>query len=151
MKTTFSKSSIKAPEWFVVDASGAVLGRLAAEIARRVRGKHKPAYVPHQACGDCIVVVNADQIRLTGAKHQRKVYYWHTGYVGGIKERTAGQLLSGPHPERVLTMAVKRMIPRGPLGRDLMRNLYVYGGPDHPHASQKPQVWDFRAQNRKNG
>ena len=136
--------------WYVADAEGVVLGRLAATLAARLRGKHKPSYTPHMDCGDNIVVVNARKVRLTGAKRERKIHYRHTGYPGGLKQRTYGALLDGPHPERVLERAVARMIPRGPLGRAQMRKLHVYAGPDHPHAAQQPEPLDVAALNPKN-
>ncbi len=150
MKTYSMRPAEVDKRWFVVDAEGVILGRLAAEIARRLRGKHKPGYTPHIDCGDNIVVVNADKIRLTGNKRADKVYYWHTGYPGGIKQRTAGQILEGKHPERVVFKAVQRMIPRGPLGRQQLRNLKVYAGPTHPHEAQQPEELDFAAMNPKN-
>ena len=107
-------------------------------IANRLRGKHKPGYTPHLDCGDNIVVINAGNVVLTGNKRADKVYHWHTGYPGGIKDRTAAKILEGKHPERVLQKAVERMVPRGPLGRQQLRNLRIYPGPDHPHAAQNP-------------
>ena len=136
--------------WYVVDADGVVLGRLAAQVARVLRGKHKPTFTPHVDCGDNVVVVNADKVKLTGRKVSDKVYYWHTGYPGGIKERTAEQILGGRHPERVIVKAVERMVPKGPLGRRQMKNLRVYAGAEHPHDAQQPQVLDVGAMNPKN-
>ena len=136
--------------WFVIDANGLVLGRLAALIAGRLRGKHKPGYTPHMDCGDHVIVVNADKVVLTGNKRSNKTYYWHTGYPGGIKSRTADKILDGAHPERVIIKAVERMIPRGPLGRAAMRNLHVYAGAEHPHDAQQPAVLDIAAMNPKN-
>ena len=150
MKTWTAKREDISRGWYVVDAEGVVLGRLAAALAARLRGKHKPTYTPHMDCGDNIIVVNARKVRLTGAKRERKIRYWHTGYPGGIKQRTYGALLDGAHPERVVERAVARMIPRGPLGRAQMRKLHVYAGPDHPHAAQKPEPLDFAALNPKN-
>ncbi len=137
-------------DWFVIDAEGLVVGRLAVVIANRLRGKHKPCYTPHVDCGDNIVVINADKVQYTGKKMTDKKFYWHTGYPGGIKERTMEQILKGRFPERVLTKAVERMIPRGPLGRDIMRKLKVYAGTEHPHQGQSPAVLDVAAMNRKN-
>ncbi len=150
MKTYSAKPSDIERKWFVVDAEGVVLGRLAAEIARRLRGKHKPTFTPHMDCGDNIIVVNAEKVHLTGNKRDREVFYWHTGYPGGIKGRTFAQRLDGDHPERVIKKAVERMIPRGPLGRSQMKKLHVYAGPEHPHAAQKPEVLDIAAMNPKN-
>jgi large subunit ribosomal protein L13 len=119
-------------------------------IANRLRGKHKPGYTPHLDCGDNIVVINAGNVVLTGNKRADKVYHWHTGYPGGIKDRTAAKILEGKHPERVLQKAVERMVPRGPLGRQQLRNLRIYPGPDHPHAAQNPIALDVAALNAKN-
>jgi large subunit ribosomal protein L13 len=137
-------------DWFLIDADGVVLGRLASLIAMRLRGKHKPYYTPHMDCGDHIVVINAEKVRLTGNKRQDKVFYWHTGHPGGIKGRTMGQILESRYPERVLIKAVERMVPRSPLGREQMRKLRVYAGSDHPHAAQQPQTLDVGALNPKN-
>ena len=134
----------------MIDADGLVLGRLASLIAIRLRGKHKPSYTPHMDCGDHIVVVNAEKVRLTGNKAAASIFYWHTGYPGGIKSRTAEKILDGKHPERVLHKAVERMVPRGPLGRQQMKNLRVYAGPEHPHEAQSPVVLDVAALNTKN-
>jgi large subunit ribosomal protein L13 len=136
--------------WFVVDAEGLVLGRLAAIIANRLRGKHKPQFTPHVDCGDHVIVVNAEKVQVTGQKAEQSVFYWHTGYAGGIKERTVRERLEGKHPERVVEKAVERMITRGPLGRRQMENLHVYAGPEHPHAGQQPVSLDVGALNRKN-
>lgn len=150
MKTYSAKPSEVEMKWCVIDADGVVLGRLASEISRRLRGKHKPTFTPHIDCGDHIVVVNAEKVHLTGAKRTDKMLYWHTGYPGGLKSRTMGERLAGRHPERVLVKAVERMIARGPLGRRQMRKLHVYAGPDHPHEAQQPAVLDFAAMNPKN-
>jgi len=150
MKTYSLKASEIKKVWHVVDAEGVVLGRLATVLSMRLRGKHKPEYTPHLDCGDNIIVINADKIRLTGNKFHDKVFYWHTGHPGGIKERTMRQLLEGKKPETVLINAVKRMISKGPLGRQQMTNLYVYAGPDHPHIAQKPEVLDVAGMNPKN-
>jgi large subunit ribosomal protein L13 len=136
--------------WVVVDADGLVLGRLASIIANRLRGKHKPQFTPHVDCGDHVVVVNADKVRVTGNKAEQSVFYWHTGYPGGIKGRTLRQRLESKYPERVVEKAVERMITRGPLGRRQMKNLHVYAGPEHPHAGQQPAALDVAAMNRKN-
>ena len=137
-------------DWVVIDAEGLVLGRLAAIVASRLRGKHKPQFTPHVDCGDHVIVVNAGKVRVTGQKAEQSVFYWHTGYPGGIKSRTLRQRLDSRHPERVIEKAVERMITRGPLGRRQMRNLHVYAGPEHPHAGQQPTVLDVGAMNRKN-
>ena len=150
MKTYSAKPSDIERAWCVIDADGLVLGRLAAVIASRLRGKHKPLFTPHIDCGDNIIVINAEKVRLTGRKRADKVYYWHTGYPGGIKSRTAERILDGKHPERVLIKAVERMISRNPLGRAQMRKLHVYKGAEHPHEAQKPEVLDVAAMNPKN-
>jgi large subunit ribosomal protein L13 len=146
--------SIKPAEvekkWHLIDAEGLVVGRLAVVIANRLRGKHKPSFTPHVDCGDHVVVINAGKVRLTGNKLGQKIYYKHTGYAGGIKEITAGKVLDGRFPERVLEKAVERMVPRGPLGRDQMRALHLYAGPEHPHGGTQPQVLDVASMNRKN-
>ncbi len=150
MKTYSAKPSDIEKKWLLIDAEDLVLGRMASIIAMRLRGKHKPTYTPHMDCGDNVIVINAEKVRLTGNKLADKVFYWHTGYPGGIKQRTAGQILEGAHPERVVIKAVERMVPRGPLGRQQMRNLRVYVGADHPHEGQKPEVLDVAAMNAKN-
>ena len=150
MKTFSAKPSDIEKRWFVIDAEGVVLGRLAAIIANRLRGKHKTTYTPHMDCGDHIVVVNAEKVRLTGHKKTDKKFFWHTGYPGGIKERTIGQILEGRYPERVIEKAVERMVPRGPLGRRQMGHLKVYAGPSHPHEAQAPETLDVAAMNPKN-
>jgi large subunit ribosomal protein L13 len=151
MKTTPSlKPSQVAKSWWLIDADGLVLGRLAALVAMRLRGKHKATFTPHVDCGDHVVVVNAEKVRLTGNKAEAKVFHWHTGYPGGIKRRTIAQRLGSKHPERVIEKAVERMITRSPLGRQQMRNLHVYAGASHPHAGQSPQALDVAAMNRKN-
>ncbi|GGG41954.1 50S ribosomal protein L13 [Caldovatus sediminis] len=137
-------------DWVVIDADGLVLGRLASIVANRLRGKHKPQFTPHVDCGDHVVVINARKVRVTGRKADQSVFYWHTGYPGGIKGRTLRQRLESAHPERVIEKAVERMITRGPLGRRQMRNLHVYAGPEHPHAGNQPKVLDVAALNRKN-
>jgi large subunit ribosomal protein L13 len=150
MKTYSAKPAEIEKKWFLVDAQDVVLGRMAVRIANILRGKHKATYTPHMDCGDNVIVINADKVRLTGKKLADKVYYWHTGHPGGIKERTAGQILGGRHPERVIEKAVERMVPRGPLGRQQMRNLRVYAGAEHPHEAQAPTVLDVGAENPKN-
>jgi large subunit ribosomal protein L13 len=150
MKTFSAKPADIEKKWFVIDAEGLVLGRLASLIANRLRGKHKTSYTPHMDCGDYIVVVNAERVRLTGNKKADKKFFWHTGYPGGIKERTVGAILGGRYPERVIEKAVERMVPRGPLGRQQMRNLKVYKGASHPHEAQSPAALDIAAMNPKN-
>ena len=136
--------------WVVVDAEGLVLGRLATIIAMRLRGKHKPQFTPHVDCGDHVVVVNAQKVKVTGQKAEQSIFYWHTGYPGGIKERTVRERLEGKHPERIVEKAVERMLPRGPLGRKQLGNLRVYKGPEHPHAAQQPVALDVAKMNPKN-
>lgn len=150
MPTYSAKPAEIQHNWFLVDAEGVVLGRLASIIAMRLRGKHKPCFTPHVDCGDHIIVVNAEKVRLTGHKRDDKVFYWHTGHPGGIKGRTIAQILDGRYPERVIVKAVERMVPRSPLGRMVMKKLRVYGGPDHPHGAQQPAVLDIAALNPKN-
>jgi len=150
MKTYSAKPGDVEKKWFVIDADGVVLGRLASIIALRLRGKHKPMFTPHIDCGDNIIVINAEKVHLTGRKPENKTYYWHTGYPGGIKSRTAGALLSGNYAERVVQKAVERMISRNPLGRQQMRKLHVYKGVEHPHQAQNPEVLDVGAMNVKN-
>ena len=146
--------SIKPAEvekkWHLIDAEGLVVGRLAVIIANHLRGKLKPSFTPHVDCGDHVVVINADKVRFTGRKLQNKIYYKHTGYAGGIKVVTAQKVLEGRFPERVLEKAVERMIPRGPLGRQQMRNLRIYKGAEHPHAGTQPVALDVASLNRKN-
>ena len=136
--------------WVVVDADGLVLGRLATIVANRLRGKHKPQFTPHVDCGDHVIIVNAEKVRVTGRKAEQSVFYWHTGYPGGIKGRTVRQRLESRFPERVIEKAVERMITRNTLGRQQMRNLRIYAGPEHPHAGQQPVKLDVAAMNRKN-
>ena len=137
-------------DWFVIDADGLVLGRLASIVAMRLRGKHKPTYTPHVDCGDNIIIINAAKVGLTGNKRTDKTYYWHTGHPGGIKSRTADKILDGNHPERVMIKAVERMVTRNRLGRQQMKKLHVYAGPDHPHEAQAPQLLDIAGMNSKN-
>jgi large subunit ribosomal protein L13 len=150
MKTFSAKPAEIEKKWVLIDAKGLVVGRLASIIAMRLRGKHLPIFTPHVDCGDNIIVINADKVVLTGRKREQKVYYHHTGYPGGIKERTAKFILDGRFPERVVEKAVERMLPRGPLGRQQLSNLRVYGGAEHPHIAQTPAVLDVGALNRKN-
>ena len=149
-KTHSTKTAEVEKQWVVIDATGLVVGRLASIIALRLRGKHKPTFTPHMDDGDNIVVVNADKVVFTGRKKEQKVYYHHTGYPGGIKERTAKFILDGRFPERVVEKAVERMLPRGPLGRKQLGNLRVYKGAEHPHVAQSPVALDVAALNSKN-
>lgn len=137
MKTTKITAADIKQNWVVVDASGQTLGRLATEIARVLRGKHKPTYSPHMECGDHVVVVNAEKVRLTGKKMTDKIYYNHSTYIGGLKATRAEEMLA-KHPDRVITFAVKGMLPKNTLGREMAKNLRVYAGTEHPHSGQKP-------------
>jgi len=150
MSTFAAKPAEVQKKWVMIDADGLVVGRLASIVAMHLRGKHLPTYTPHVDCGDNVVIVNAAKIVLTGKKREKKVYYHHTGYIGGIKERTARSILDGKFPERVVEKAIERMLPRGPLARQQLGNLRVYPGPDHPHAAQSPEKLDVGAMNRKN-
>ncbi|MBL6933885.1 MAG: 50S ribosomal protein L13 [Alphaproteobacteria bacterium] len=150
MKTYSAKPSEIEKKWYVIDAEGLVLGRMAAVISRMLRGKHKTSFTPHMDCGDNIVVINAEKVKLTGKKLSDKVYTRHTGYPGGIRTRTAGGILAGKRPEQVVVKAVERMLPRGPLGRQQMKNLKVFKGSEHPHEAQKPEALDVAAMNDKN-
>jgi len=142
MKTFVAKPESVERDWYVVDAAGKTLGRLATEIASRLRGKHKPEYTPHVDTGDYIVVINAEKVTVTGNKAKGKIYYHHTGYVGGIKETTF-EKLQAYKPEMIIEKAVKGMLPKGPLGREMFRKMKVYAGPEHKHAAQQPQVLDI--------
>ncbi len=153
--TTKTTASLKPADvekkWIVIDAENAVVGRLATFIAMRLRGKHRSDYTPHVDCGDYVVVVNADKVKFTGRKLDQKKYYWHTGHPGGIKERTAGKILEGRFPERVLEKAVERMLPKeSPLARAQMTHLRIYNSATHPHEAQAPEVIDFKSRNTKN-
>jgi len=150
MKTYSAKASEIEKKWILIDAEGLVVGRLATVIAMRLRGKHKPTFTPHMDCGDNVIVINAAKVLLTGQKLKKKVYYHHTGYIGGIKERTAGAIMAGKFPERIVEKAVERMLPRGPLGRTQMGHLKVYPGVEHPHDAQQPEKLDVAALNPKN-
>jgi large subunit ribosomal protein L13 len=142
MKTFNAKTETAQHNWFIVDAAGKTLGRLSSEVAKRLRGKHKPEYTPHVDTGDFIVVVNASQIKVTGNKSKDKVYYSHSGFPGGLKEITFEKLLA-KQPERVIELAIKGMLPKNPLGRAMYRKLKVYAGAEHPHAAQQPQVLEI--------
>ena len=149
MKTFTATPADIEKKWIIIDAEGVVLGRLASIVAMRLRGKHKPSFTPHMDCGDNVVVINAEKVQLTGNKRQER-HYWHTGHPGGIKTRTKEQMLEGKYPERVVTLAVKRMLPGNRLSRQIMTNLRVYAGADHPHAAQSPEVLDVASMNAKN-
>ena len=148
--TYSAKAADIQKDWIVIDADGVVLGRLASYVALRLRGKHKPTFTPHMNDGDNIIIINAEKIRLTGNKARDSIFYWHTGYIGGIKGRSKGEILKGQHPERVVEKAVERMIPEGPLGRRCMESLHVYAGPTHPHEAQQPKTIDVAGMNPKN-
>jgi len=150
MKTYIATPATIEKKWLLIDADGLVLGRLAALVADRLRGKHKPTYTPNMDCGDHIIVVNAEKVALTGNKRQDSIFNWHTGFPGGIKDRSKGAILAGKHPERVIEKAVERMVPRGPLGRRIMGHLRVYAGPHHEHEAQQPVKLDIAAMNPKN-
>ncbi|UCM85980.1 MAG: 50S ribosomal protein L13 [Rickettsia endosymbiont of Culicoides impunctatus] len=153
MKTYSAKPSQIQKNWWVIDAKDLVLGRLASEVAKILRGKHKPSFTPHLDCGDYVVIINAKHICLTGKKSalkDGKIYYRHTGFPGGIKETTAGKILAGKYPERVVKLSVKRMITRNVLGSKQMSNLYVYAENEHPHKAQQPEIYDFASKNTKN-
>jgi large subunit ribosomal protein L13 len=149
--TTFSaKPAEIEKKWVMIDAKGLIVGRLATIVARRLRGKHLPIFTPHVDCGDNVIIINAEQVVFTGKKREKKVYYRHTGYIGGIKERTAKSIFEGKFPQRIVEKAIERMLPHGPLGRRQLGNLRVYAGPDHPHAAQNPEPLDIAALSRKN-
>jgi large subunit ribosomal protein L13 len=150
MSTFSAKPAEVDKKWVMIDAEGLVVGRLASIVAMRLRGKHKASFTPHVDCGDNVIIVNAAKVVLTGRKVERKVYHHHTGFIGGIKERTAKSILEGRFPERIVEKAVERMLPRGPLGRKQLGNLRVYAGAEHPHAAQNPVPVDIAAMNRKN-
>jgi large subunit ribosomal protein L13 len=150
MSTFSAKPADIEKKWVIIDASGLVVGRLASIVALRLRGKHRATFTPHVDTGDNVIIINAEKVALTGNKLKNKKYYWHTGYPGGIKERTAGNILGGRFPNRVIEKAVERMLPRGPLGRQQLSNLRVYNGAEHPHIAQQPQTLDVGALNKKN-
>lgn len=140
MKSYVARPSDIEHGWYVIDATDQVLGRLASQVAMRLRGKHKPTFTPFMDTGDFIIIVNAEKIRVTGNKLADKMYYRHTGYIGGIKSQSLQKIMSGPYPERALEHAVKGMMPRGPLGRQMLRKLKIYRGAEHPHSAQQPQT-----------
>lgn len=148
--TYSAKAADIQKDWILIDAEGLVLGRLASLIALRLRGKHKPSYTPHMDDGDNVIVINAEKVRLTGNKAKADIFYWHTGYPGGIKGKSKGEILEGKFPERVVEKAVERMLPEGPLGRKQLKNLKVYAGAAHPHEAQSPKTVDIAAMNPKN-
>ncbi|MEQ8165292.1 50S ribosomal protein L13 [Pelagibacterium sp.] len=150
MKTYSAKAGEIDKKWVLIDAEGLVVGRLAAIIATRLRGKHLPTFTPNQDMGDNVIVINADKVKFTGKKLDDKRFYWHTGYPGGIKDRTMRELLEGRFPERVVENAVRRMMPGGPLTRAQLKNLRVYAGAEHPHEAQQPETLDVAALNTKN-
>ncbi len=150
MKTYSIKPAEVEKKWVLIDAKDLVLGRMASIIAMRLRGKHKPEFTPHVDCGDNVIVINADKVHLTGRKRDNDIFYWHTGFPGGIKQRSKGQILDGKYPERVVKKAVQRMLPKGPLGRTVFKNLRVYAGDKHPHEAQKPEILDIASMNAKN-
>ena len=150
MKTFTATPADIEKKWIIIDAEGVVLGRLASIVAMRLRGKHKASFTPHMDMGDNVIVINADKVQLTGTKRDDKVYYRHTGYPGGIRSRTARQILEGAHPERVVMKAVQRMLPGGKLSRQQMTHLRVYAGTEHPHEAQQPEALDLRSMNPKN-
>jgi len=150
MKTFSQKPAEVEKKWLLIDAEDVVLGRLASVVANRLRGKHKPTFTPHVDDGDNVIIINAEKVKLTGKKYTDKKYYWHTGYPGGIKERTARAIIEGRFPERVVQKAIERMMPGGPLSRRQMKNLRVYAGSDHPHEAQSPEVVDVASMNSKN-
>ena len=149
-KTYVATPADISKKWVLIDANEIVLGRLASIIAMRIRGKHKASYTPNMDCGDHVIVINAEKVKLTGNKRTQKTYYWHTGFPGGIKENKADKILDGKFPDRVIRKAVERMVPRGPLGRQVMKQLYIYKGNEHPHSAQSPIILDIKSMNRKN-
>lgn len=150
-KSYSAKPSEVTKDWWVIDAEGVVLGRLATEVAKILRGKHKPIFTPHIDTGDNVVIINAEKVRMTGKKRENKVYYHHTGHPGGIKEQTAKFILEGKYPERIIQKAVERMLPKdSPLADDQYRKLHVYAGAEHPHSAQAPKILDFASKNPKN-
>ncbi|MCX7888596.1 MAG: 50S ribosomal protein L13 [Rhodobacteraceae bacterium] len=150
MKTFTATPADIEKKWILIDAEGVVLGRLATIVANRLRGKHKPSFTPHMDMGDNVIVINAEKVQMTGRKRTDKQYFWHTNHPGGIKSRSAAQILEGAHPERVVVKAVERMISRNRLGKQQMTHLRVYAGTEHPHAAQNPEVLDVKSMNPKN-
>jgi large subunit ribosomal protein L13 len=150
LKTYVARPKEVTRKWWIVDAEGLVLGRAASIIANILRGKHKPTFTPNVDCGDHVIIINAEKVKLTGKKMANKIYYWHTGHPGGIKQKTAQQIIEDKFPERILESAVSRMISRGPLQRDIMTKLRIFKGPTHTHQAQNPQKLDIAVLNRKN-
>lgn len=150
MTTVSAKASEIQREWFVIDVEDIVLGRAASETSKIILGKHKPTYTPHVDCGDNVIIINAEKVALKGNKLEGKKYYRHTGHPGGIKEETPASIFSGKRPEKVFEKAVERMIPRNKLGRKKIKKLFVYAGPEHPHAAQNPKEIKLEDQNPKN-
>jgi large subunit ribosomal protein L13 len=149
MSTYTAKPSEVVKKWWIIDAEGVILGRLAAEISKILRGKNKPIYTPHIDTGDHVVVINCEKVKMTGRKKQQKIYYHHTGFAGGIKERTA-EFIFATHPDRIVSKAVERMMPEGPLGNHQFAKLHIYAGAEHPHTAQQPNFYEFAAKNPKN-
>jgi large subunit ribosomal protein L13 len=149
-KTYAAKPSEIERKWWLIDAQDLVVGRLSVIIANLLRGKNKPTFTPNQDCGDYVVIINAEKVKFTGKKLAEKKYYWHTGYPGGIKEKTAKDIIKGDHPQRILEKAVSRMISSGPLQRDILKKLYIYSGSEHKHQGQQPENLDVASLNRKN-
>ena len=150
MKTFSAKPAEIEKKWILIDAEDVVLGRLATKVAMILRGKDKPIFTPNQDCGDAVIIINAGKVKLTGNKREKKTYYWHTGHPGGIKERTAADILDGRFPERVVQKAIERMLPGGPLTRLQLKSLRVYAGAEHGHEAQQPVTLDFKSANAKN-
>ena len=149
-RTYMAKPTDIEKKWVLIDASEIVLGRLASIIAMRIRGKHKASFTPNMDCGDHVIVINAEKVKLTGNKRSQKTFYWHTGYPGGIKSLTANKILDSKFPERLLSKAVERMVPRGPLGRKALKHLHIYAGNAHPHEAQQPELLNVAELNSKN-
>ena len=143
MKSFMASPATIERKWYVVDAAGYTLGRLASEVAKVLRGKNKPIFTPHMDCGDYVIIVNADKVKVTGKKLDQKIYYRHSAYVGGMKETTLREMMA-KKPEKVVKLAVKGMLPKGALGKDMLKKLHVYAGPEHEHAAQKPEVLEFK-------
>ncbi|MFT7087515.1 MAG: large subunit ribosomal protein L13 [Rickettsiales bacterium] len=151
VQTTYTAKIVDIKrKWLVIDATDLILGRLSTIVAKTLRGKHKPIFTANVDCGDNVIIINAEKIHLTGKKLSDKKYYWHTGYPGGIKSRTADKIMEGKHPERILQSSIERMISRTPLGRDQLRKLHIYKGAEHPHQAQQPEVFDVAALSPKN-
>ncbi|MDR3179327.1 MAG: 50S ribosomal protein L13 [Holosporaceae bacterium] len=150
MRTFSLKAGQIKKNWILVDAKDLILGRLSAVVASYLRGKHKPEFTPSMDCGDFVIIINADKIKVTGNKLEDSVFYWHTGYPGGIKQRTMKECLNGRFPQRVISKSVERMLPKGPLGRKMLKNLKIYSGESHPHEAQQPKILDVASMNSKN-